>query len=127
MRRKSAWSRTMYGVRKSSRLVFIFSVLVERNSRPTTGMSPSSGVFSTDLTVRSWIRPPMTTVCWSRATMVVLAERLAVVGPSCGSRSAISSVCSSICRRMKSLSLICGLIFSFSSTLVRWMGAMSPP
>jgi len=30
---------------------------------------------------RSLIRPPITTVCWSRATTVVLVDRLDVAGP----------------------------------------------
>ncbi len=41
---------------------------------------------------------------------VVFAVRLAVVGPSTGSRDAISSVCSLMVRRTMSLPLICGLM-----------------
>ena len=74
-------------------------------------------------TLRSWMSPPMTIVLWSFATIRVFALRFAVVGPSCGSRSTISSVCSSIVSRTFPPSLICGLILSRSSTFWRWMGA----
>ena len=65
----------------------------------------------------------MTMVDWSRATISDLTVRLAVVGPSWGSLSTISSVCSSTVSLTLSPSPICGLILTRSSTGCRWMGA----
>ena len=104
-------------------MVFWIFLVVLRNSHPMTGMSPRIGTLFTVSTVRFWIRPPMTTVSPSLATTVVLALRLEVVGPSTRSVEAISSVCSWMSRRTKSLSLICGLTLSLSSTFCRWIGA----
>ncbi len=72
----------------------------------------------------------MTMVDWSCATTCVFTVRFEVVGPSCGSFEAISSVCSSMWSRTFPPSLICGLILSRSSTGCRWIGATrleSPP
>ncbi len=65
----------MYGVRNKSRLVLLFLELSLRNSQPTSGSDPSTGTFFTSRMVRSWMRPPSTTVSWSLATTVVLALR----------------------------------------------------
>ena len=72
----------MYGVRKSSRFVFVRVVLSLRNSHPRMGRDPRNGTFEMPFTVRSWMSPPSTTVSWSFTTTVVFAERLLVVGPS---------------------------------------------
>ena len=113
----------MYGVRKRSRFVFGLFVTVSRKSQPSTGRLPRNGIFFTVRRFRSWIRPPMTMVLWSFATIWVFTLRFAVVGPSWGSVLAISSVCSSMVSRTLPPSLICGLILSLSSTFCRWMGA----
>ena len=85
-------------------------------------MSPSSGTFDTEVTFRSWTRPPMTMVLWSFTTTLVFTLRLAVVGPRVGLLATISSCDSSMSMRTMSPSWICGLIFSLRSTFCRWMG-----
>ena len=62
-------------------LVFFKSLLELRKKKPMTGISPKIGTLVTVSLARSLIRPPITTVCWSRATTVVLVDRLDVAGP----------------------------------------------
>ncbi len=104
-------------------MVFCFVVVVSRKSQPRSGRLPRNGIFFTLRTARSWMRPPITIVLSSFATIIVFTLRFAVVGPSCGSLLAISSVCSSMVRRTLPPSFTCGLILSLSSTFWRWMGA----
>ena len=61
--------------------VFFMSLLELRKKKPMTGMSPRMGTLVIVSLARSLIRPPITTVCWSRATTVVLVDRLEVAGP----------------------------------------------
>ena len=115
----------MYGVRKTSRFVFDFVFTVSRKSQPSSGRLPRIGIFFTLRRVRSWMRPPMTTVFWSWATICVFTLRFEVVGPSTASVLAISSFWMSIWSRTFPPSLICGLILRRSSIGWRWMGATS--
>ena len=63
------------------RLVLLRERVLYLNRPPSTGMSPSPGIFSTPSLNVSCIRPPMTTIWPSSTSTVDSTERLLVIMP----------------------------------------------
>lgn len=119
---RPALSRTTVGRRKTIRLRLVWVSLVERNRRPSNGMSPSRGTFDSAWETSSWIRPPITITWPFSARMVLLIERLLVIRSvllrcwALGSRAEISC---SISRRRAAPSLMCGVTLRLTPISLR--------
>lgn len=106
--------------------------MVERNSLPSQGMSPSSGTLDSACTTSSWIRPPSTMTWPFSARMVLLIERLLVMMSvllTCCTLGAMEEISCSISRRRAAPSLMCGVTLrltpmSLRSTVVK--GLLEP-
>ena len=68
------------GVTKIRMLVFVADFEFQRNSQPSSGMSPSSGTFFLISLSSLRVRPAITIVCPSGTVIVVLTIRFEIVG-----------------------------------------------
>ena len=72
---------TTVGVTKTTSSVSLFWKRLERNSAPSTGMSPSSGTLSMLVEFSRWIRPLSTMVSPLRTLNSVVVLRDSRAGP----------------------------------------------
>ncbi len=118
----AAWSRRIFGRRKTSKLLFCREPLRDLNRLPSSGIAPSTGTRSSLSVTVSCIRPPSTMMPPSSIRMVVLIERLLVEmsAESASFAPGEESSCS-ILSWMASPSLMCGVTLRMVPTSSRWM------